>query len=115
MGQLFYGSSRESIRLPDLSLAYLQAVTVAKLRRSEAFFVSWRSPHDTSGPRSHLWLHPAIPLRFVISTGGIRLESAIVEQLMRTAATSASGIDLDTIPSHPAHDPAYLRAEARGS
>lgn len=96
MGHLFYGSAREPLSLPDLSLAYLQTVAIAKLRRSETFFASWRPHPEESGNRSYLWFHPSIPLMFVMTrTGGVVLDSAVLERLMRAAAASSQGIDLD--------------------
>ncbi|MCY1715763.1 hypothetical protein OVA26_02235 [Microbacterium sp. SL62] len=116
MGTLFYGSVREPIRLPDVLLAYLQVITVAKLRRNEAFFASWRTLQEANDERLHLWLHPSIPLRFVIDVeDGIALQSAVVEQLMRTAATSTVGIDLDIIPQTSADASVRLSPASPGS
>ncbi|MEX8034025.1 hypothetical protein AB6V29_13395 [Microbacterium sp. 20-116] len=98
MGLLYYGSIREPLPLPDVSLAYLQAIAVAKLKRNEAFFASWRIPREVNDARLHIWLHPAIALRFVIDAqDGVALRPAIVDQLMRTAATSMMGVDLDVV------------------
>lgn len=65
MGTLFYGGSDTSIHIEDRSLAHLKMVIATKLRRSESFTFSWPHPDGHPPGRSTLWLHPAIPLRFV--------------------------------------------------
>ena len=63
MGLMFYGATADAIFVEDRALAHLKVVIATKLRRNESFTLSWRHP-DGSG-RSTIWLHPAIPLRFV--------------------------------------------------
>ncbi|WP_188754377.1 DUF7882 family protein [Microbacterium album] len=65
MGTLIYDSNEPPIVIEDRALAHLKVVVLAKLRRHECFAVSWRHP-DGHG-RSTIWLHPAIPLRFVFN------------------------------------------------
>ena len=67
MGHLFYGTSTESIQIPDRLLAHIKVVVTTKLRRSESFTLSWTHVDGTPG-RSTLWLQPAIPLRFVFDS-----------------------------------------------
>lgn len=62
MGTLFYGSQSTPIEISDRALAHLKAVIVAKLRRGEAFTLSFR--HEDGSGRSTIWLSSAIPLRF---------------------------------------------------
>lgn len=65
MGTIFYGGSATPIHIEDRALAHLKVVIATKLRRNEAFTVSWQHPDDQPRGRSTLWLHPSIPLRFV--------------------------------------------------
>ncbi|MGN7978080.1 DUF7882 family protein [Microbacterium sp. 22195] len=65
MGTMYYGASGFPVHIKDRALAHLQVVVTTKLRRGESFTVSW-SHHDDEPPgRSSIWLHPAVPLRFV--------------------------------------------------
>lgn len=41
MGTLFYGDNRFAIGIDDRSLAHLQLVILAKLRRDESFSFTW--------------------------------------------------------------------------
>ena len=43
----------------------LKVVIVTKLRRKESFTLSWVHPEGEPAGRSTIWLHQAIPLRFV--------------------------------------------------
>ena len=62
MGRILYGSQEREIEIDDRSLAHVQLVIVAKLRRQECFTFSWASTDDDV--RATVWLHPAIPLQF---------------------------------------------------
>ncbi|MCX6501532.1 MAG: hypothetical protein NT132_03850 [Microbacterium sp.] len=64
MGKLFYGSSSSPIEIPDRLLAHVKVVMATKLRRGEAFTLSWAS--ETG--RESIWIQQSIPLRFVFST-----------------------------------------------
>ncbi|WOF22460.1 hypothetical protein N8K70_13835 [Microbacterium betulae] len=65
MGVLYYGPAASPIRIDDRALAHLKVVILGKLRRNESFSVSWHHHPDEPPGRSTIWLHPAIPLRFV--------------------------------------------------
>ncbi|ALX65652.1 DUF7882 family protein [Microbacterium sp. XT11] len=65
MGALFYDDHEEPILIDDTTLAHLKVVIATKLRRNESFTVSWKHGDDDPSGRSTIWLHPAIPLRFV--------------------------------------------------
>ena len=64
VGTLYYGGSATPIQMEDRALAHLKVVIASKLRRHEAFTVSWPHPEDQGPGRTTLWLHPSIPLRF---------------------------------------------------
>lgn len=65
MGTLVYDSVQPPIEIEDRALSHLKVVVLSKLRRGESFAVSWKHPPGKAGGRSTIWLHPAIPLRFI--------------------------------------------------
>lgn len=94
MGVLFYGGPEGAIEIDDLMLAHLKVVVTTKLRRGETFTVSWRHPADQPGGRSTIWLHPAIPLRFMFDeTESESLKPEWLERLSQSA-DSTGGIRL---------------------
>ncbi|WP_173922324.1 ATP-dependent DNA ligase [Agromyces sp. Marseille-P2726] len=98
MGKLTYDSTL-TVDFDDRVLAHLQLVIGAKLRRSEAFFFSWRDDPGVGDGRSTLWLHPTIPLYFKFSGGRQpSVNRAWVDQLMN-AANSPGGLHL--VPEPP--------------
>ena len=64
MGKLVYGASVTEIEIDDRTLAHLEIVIVAKLRRDEKFVLSWQHGQSGGGGRSIVWVHSAIPLHF---------------------------------------------------
>jgi hypothetical protein len=92
MGQLFYGSADQPIDIPDRLLAHLKVVVATKLRRSESFTLSWSHRDDEPKGRSTIWLHSAIPLRFVFASAEPEeLDPALLQELAR-AANSSGGL-----------------------
>jgi hypothetical protein len=95
VGTLYYGDSGTPVEVEDRALAHLKIAITTKLRRGESFMLSWRHGPDQPRGRSSLWLHPAIPLRFVfeeVEAGELSREW--IEALMRSA-NSGGGIQLD--------------------
>lgn len=91
---MFYGSPETTIDIEDRALAHLKVVIVTKLRRGESFTLSWVHPDDQGGGRSTIWLHPAIPLRFVFDDPeGPELSRQWMEDLAHSAS-STGGIKL---------------------
>lgn len=110
MGSLFYGSTSEPVRIPDIVLAHLQAVTTMRLRRGESFTVSWRRPDGDGGRRSTIWMHPAIPLRFVFDVDAeIALDKGALRRLAQ-AAHSTAGILIDVTESEERNSSALPEA-----
>jgi hypothetical protein len=64
MGKLVYGASVTEIEIDDRTLAHLEIVIIAKLRRDEKFVLSWHHGQSGGGGRSIVWVHSAIPLHF---------------------------------------------------
>lgn len=62
MGKLSFG--KESLRLDDRTLAHLEAVFVAKLRRHEGFMFTWWLDISLGSGRVSKWVHPACNFRF---------------------------------------------------
>ncbi|WP_234661456.1 DUF7882 family protein [Agromyces marinus] len=109
MGTLYYGDSGTPIGIEDRALAHLQVALVTKLRRNESFTLSWPHSEDQERGRTALWLHPAIPLRFVFDESErIELSREWVERLMRSA-NSTSGIEL--VPEQLDSEPIRTDAE----
>lgn len=95
MGTLYYGDSGTPVEIDDRALAHLKIAITTKLRRGESFMLSWRHSADQPRGRSSLWLHPAIPLRFVFEESEAGdLNREWIEDLMRSA-NSGGGIVLD--------------------
>ncbi|WP_345801435.1 hypothetical protein AAIB33_18550 [Microbacterium sp. AZCO] len=96
MGMIYYGGSTAPIQMEDRALAQLKVVISTKLRRGEAFTLSWRHAAEEPDGRSTIWLHPSIPLRFVFEhPDPTELDRAWIEELA-TSANSSSGIVLVT-------------------
>ncbi|NII52121.1 ATP-dependent DNA ligase [Frigoribacterium endophyticum] len=63
MGVFVYDRTVE-LELDDRTLAHLQIVIINKLRRSESFAFSWKTPAQAGDGRSSVWLHPSANLLF---------------------------------------------------
>ncbi|PNW07922.1 hypothetical protein C1632_14115 [Microbacterium testaceum] len=105
MGHLFYGTTTESIQIPDRLLSHIKVVTATKLRRSESFTLSWTHVDGTPG-RSKLWLQPAIPLRFVFDSAEPETLNSTVLKTMADMANSSAGLVVDLNVEIPAIDSA---------
>jgi len=100
MGKLYYDESAE-IDVEDRVLAHLQIVIVAKLRRNEAFLLSWRSDPGAGDGRNAIWLHPALSLRFTYFGGRMpRINPAWIAELT-DLANSAGGLYATAEPAEP--------------
>ena len=63
MGYLVYGANGSEIEFDDRTLAHLQLVITAKLRRRESFTMTF----DGGFGRRAIWVDPAIPLMYSYS------------------------------------------------
>lgn len=94
MGTLFYGGAAEPVHIEDRLLAHLKVVISTKLRRNECFTLSWVHQEGDTPGRSTLWMHPAIPLRFVFDAREpAELRSDWIVALANSASSSG-GISL---------------------
>lgn len=102
MGAFLYGPAERTVEINDRSLAHLQNVIVAKLRRNEPFQFTWVPDPEMGGGRRVFWLHPATPLQFAFDDARpIALNRAWLEALTLVAA-GPRGLSL--IPE-PADEP----------
>ena len=95
MGKLYYDSTLNT-DIDDRTLAHLQVVIGAKLRRGESFYFSWRDDAAIGDGRTTIWLNPTIPLVFKFFGGKApALNRAWVEEL---ADSANSGPGLQIVP-----------------
>ena len=95
MGHMYYGNDPDPILMPDRVLAHLKVVIATKLRRQESFTISWRHAAGEVGGRSTLWMHPAIPIRFVFDAAQPEALDHDLLQRLATEAGSTSGLMVD--------------------
>ncbi len=87
MGTLTYDSTL-SADFDDRTLAHLQMVVGAKLRRNEAFYFSWKDDASIGNGRSVVWMHPTIPISFkFFGSRPPSLNRAWIDELMLLANT----------------------------
>ncbi len=108
VGSMFYGDGLTPIRIEDRALAHLKVVIATKLRRGESFTVSWRHCDDEPRGRSTIWVHPAIPLRFVFDDPEPAVLSRAWIEELANSANSSGGIMLvdERLDPTPAGDSA---------
>lgn len=94
MGTIYYGGSATPIHIDDRALAHLKVVVATKLRRGESFTVSWTHPDDQPRGRTTIWLHPSIPLRFVLDEPETAPLSREWIESLANSANSSGGISL---------------------
>lgn len=63
VGQLIYGEGT-AYDMDDRTMSHVRVAIGARLRRREAFYLSWTNPHNIASGRVSLWLSPSIPLQF---------------------------------------------------
>ncbi|UTT61565.1 ATP-dependent DNA ligase [Microcella humidisoli] len=101
MGTLTYDSTL-SADFDDRTLAHLQMVMGAKLRRNEAFYFSWKDDHSIGNGRSVIWMHPTIPISFkFFGSRPPAINREWIDELMLLANTP-SGLYLVPEPTTPA-------------
>ena len=94
MGSIYYGDAMAPINIEDRALAHLKVVIATRLRRGESFTVSWQHAQAELPGRSTIWVHPAIPLRFVFDDPEPpELNRRWIDELA-TASYSTAGITL---------------------
>lgn len=96
MGYLIYNHSE--FHFSDRELAHLQVVVSTKLRRREAFLLSWTQSPERGGGVHSLWVVNGVSLRIVYE--GSRLPAVNHEWLegLMVAAGRAGGLRLMAEP-----------------
>ncbi|MEF2977212.1 DUF7882 family protein [Subtercola sp. YIM 133946] len=97
MGTLTYDGTE--IELDDRTLTHLQIVIIQKLRRCEAFAMSWPIPTDLGSGRASIWLHPSIPIHFRFH--GSRVPAINPAWLATLTESANSSYGLIVTPENP--------------
>jgi hypothetical protein len=92
MGKLYYGAARYEVEFEDRVLAHLQLVMTGKLRRSEAFLLSWTTPVERGSGRSMIWIHPTTDLHFQFSGNGRPAVNREWLERLAVLANTATGL-----------------------
>jgi hypothetical protein len=101
MGRLIYGARGVHIEMDDLLLAHLQVLTISKLRRGEAFSLSWTEEIEGTDAARSIWLHQQVELLWEYD--GVRPTKLDPRQLENMATQSASNGGLNV--GDEAHNP----------
>jgi len=91
MGQLMYGTPADTVELDDRTLAHVEIVTLAKLRRNESFAIV--IPNEDGG-RVSLWISPVSALQFRIADVRQEIDREWLDQLIE-GANSPSGLRVE--------------------
>jgi hypothetical protein len=86
VGQLLYGTPPVAFDLDDRTLAHVEVVVLAKLRRNESFACSFATEPDG---RSAIWLNPSSTLQFVFDTVVTDINREWLDLLIDTANAPA--------------------------
>lgn len=86
VGQLLYGLSPEPFPIDDRTLAHVEIVVLAKLRRNESFALSLEVP---AGGRTTLWLGASSIIQFRFDDGRHEINRAWLDELIDSANTTA--------------------------
>lgn len=89
---------KDDFTLEDRLLEHVKFVTTQKLRRGEAFLLTWSYPADQGSGRRSVWIHEGSMLQFRF--GKQRETSLNTEWLaaLLEASHSVKGLNLDDVP-----------------
>jgi hypothetical protein len=82
VGRLLYGSPPVAFELDDRTLAHVEIVIVAKLRRNESFAFSIAGKADA---RTSIWVNPSSDVQFEYVKGSQDINRAWLELLIESA------------------------------
>lgn len=85
MGSLHYGSPPATFEFDDRTLAHVELVVLAKLRRDESFALTI---DDVKGGRSTVWINRSSTLRFEFASQGVEINRLWLEELIDSANTT---------------------------
>jgi hypothetical protein len=107
VGRLIYDSAT-TINMEDRTLAHLQIVIGAKLRRGECFPFRWKAAESLGGGLNSLWMAPNISLHFkYFGSRPPRINMAWIDAL---ALSSNSEAGLQLVPE-PTNAPEESKTE----
>ncbi len=86
MGSLHYGSPPATFELDDRTLAHVELVVLAKLRRDESFALTIDQP---KGGRSTIWVSASATLRFDLGSASHEINREWLDELIDSANTTA--------------------------
>lgn len=86
MGTLHYGSPPVSFELDDRTLAHVELVMLAKLRRNENFALAI---DGATGSRSTIWVNSSSTIRFEFDSVEHSINRAWLDLLIDSANTTA--------------------------
>src|SRR5690606_10305935 len=95
VGKLLYGSPPVVFELDDRTLAHVEVVLLAKLRRNESFAFSL---DREDGGRSSIWLNPSSTVQFEFDSTAHEISREWLDALMDTANAPA-GLRIVSEPS----------------
>lgn len=98
MGSLHYGSPPATFDLDDRTLAHVELVVLAKLRRSESFALTLDAP---KGGRSTVWVNASSTLRFDFGSETHEINREWLDELIESANTT-TGMRVVPEPEKPA-------------
>ncbi|WP_210413797.1 ATP-dependent DNA ligase [Protaetiibacter larvae] len=99
MGSLIYGAPAIEVSFDDRTLAHLELLIGAKLRRRESFMLSWRDSTEVGDGRSSAWIDNGIPMFFRYSGSRTPLiDKEWLEELV-VQAGSNRGLQLGDDPA----------------
>jgi hypothetical protein len=101
MSVLIYNTAAE-YEFDDRSLAHIQVVIGAKLRRNEPLYFNWDVPSNRGSGRIALWIHPSIPLSYRYAGSRAPILNRLWIEALMDAANSNSGLTLIPEPATPA-------------
>ena len=86
MGRLIYGAGAMEFEFEDRTLSHVKIAITTKLRRHEAFLVSWEVPLEKGSGRVSLWISREVPLAFLFDgSRPPRLNERWMEALLVTS------------------------------
>ena len=89
MGILFYGAMRTKVDVADFLLRHLEIVVATKLRRGEAFMLSWTDKEAMGESRSACWIHEATDLHFKYSgSQSPAIDRDLIDKMIEMANTN---------------------------
>lgn len=82
------------VELDDRTLAHLQVVIGAKLRRKEGFYFSWTDDLAAGSGRSSVWLEPSVPIAFLYRSSERHVLNKKWLEELTVSANQPSGLTL---------------------